>query len=475
MRPAAVEDTVGYSTVRMPDQERIRVAATLPAAPADWHVDAIDAVRGVAGVDLLSVERVEHDRLDVLIDLAGVESRQSPRYGVWRYGFGDGAPVADGAAGTRARLYRATGDPARAVVLHEGWFRARTPEGWGTASVGDRVAPWCARALRQITLGHSGVVGTEPQSVAGCCDPLPPVRRHGPGAAALDTIRDWLRRERWTIGIVPLGIDDVLQHGALPEPSWLVGQPADRFYADPFLLGVCGDHVRVVVEDYRYASRRKGLAELHVGMNGELLRSADPAGLPLRASYPFLLRHHGNTYCLPETFRAHRLSVYTLDQHSGAWTFDRDVLQGFPCVDGTLLERDGRWWLFCTKQGDEDQTDLHLFFADRWSGPWQPHPLNPVKSDTRSSRPAGACFEIGGSVYRPAQNCARRYGAGIAINRLVELTPTAFREETVLLLRPSPSSSWRDGMHTINSAAGVTVVDGLRVERRWGHLTSSVE
>ncbi len=459
----------------MPDQDRIRVAATLPAAPADWHVAAIDAVRGVAGVDLLAVERVGHDRLDVLIDLAGVESQQSPRYGVWRYGFGDGAPVADGAAGTRARLYRTTGDPARAVVLHEGWFRARTPEGWGTSSVGRRVASWCARVLRQITLGHAGVVSTDPQPIAGCRDPLPPVRPGGPGAAALDTIRDWLRRERWTIGIVPLGIDEIMQRGALPEPSWLAGQPSDRFYADPFLLGVCGDRARVLVEDYRYASRRKALAELHVGTNGELLHTSDPAGLPLRASYPFLLRQNGNTYCLPETFRAHLLSAYVLDEHSGGWTFDRDLLQGFPCVDGTLLERDGRWWLFCTRQGDEDHTDLHLFLADAWTGAWQPHPLNPVKSDTRSSRPAGACFEIGGSVYRPAQNCARRYGAGIAINRLVELTPTAFSEETVLMLRPSPSSSWRDGMHTINSVGGVTVVDGLSVERRWGHLTSSVE
>src|SRR6267143_3173116 len=141
----------------MQDEHRIRVAAALPAAaPADWYGAVIDAVRDVDGVDLLAVEhvagreRVRQDRLDVLIDLAGVECDQPPRFGVWRYGFGDGAPVAGGAAGTRARLYRATGDPARGVVLHEGWFRARTPEGWGTSSVGRRVAPWCARVLRQI-------------------------------------------------------------------------------------------------------------------------------------------------------------------------------------------------------------------------------------------------------------------------------------------------------------------------------------
>ena len=34
--------------------------------------------------------------------------------------------------------------------------------------------------------------------------------------------------------------------------------------------------------------------------------------------------------------------------------------------------------------------ELHLFHADRLLGDWQPHPRNPVKSDVRSARPAGA-------------------------------------------------------------------------------------
>ena len=122
--------------------------------------------------------------------------------------------------------------------------------------------------------------------------------------------------------------------------------------------------------------------------------------------------------------------------------------------------------MFCTKQGDEDQTDLYVFFASQWRGPWQPHPLNPVKSDTRSSRPAGACVTIDGHLHRPAQNCARRYGAGLTINRIVELSPRAFREEPVLSLRPSDASLWPHGMHTINGIGDVTIVDGLRVEGR---------
>ena len=57
-----------------------------------------------------------------------------------------------------------------------------------------------ARSLLAALLSLSVPIAfaTEPQPTVDCCDRLPPVRRDGPGAAALDTIRDWLRRERWT-------------------------------------------------------------------------------------------------------------------------------------------------------------------------------------------------------------------------------------------------------------------------------------
>ncbi|MBI3494034.1 MAG: hypothetical protein HY047_19990, partial [Acidobacteria bacterium] len=332
----------------------------------------------------------------------------------------------------------------------------------------DRVAPWCARALRQITLGDTTMVNAPPKATAGCAMVQPPNHTEPFGGAVGDTVRSWFVRPRWSVGLLPCRVEEVLHLGRLPTPTWLAGQPADRFFADPFLLDVQGDEVRLLVEDYRYSSRAKGVSELRMRMDGTLLDHRVLPGLPLHASYPFLLRDKGALFCLPETHRARRVSAFVRDQASGSWKAHRDVMSGFPFVDSTLLEHDGKWWLFCTKQGDEDQSDLYVFHADAWIGPWAPHVLNPVKSDTRSSRPAGACFRIGGAIYRPAQNCARRYGAGITINRLVYLSPNRFHEEPVLSLAPPPGIAWPDGVHTINSLGGVTVIDGLRVERRWG-------
>lgn len=410
---------------------------------------------------------VRQGRFEVLVDLAGVDLDEPPSYGVWRYGFGDGRPLAEGAAGTVARLYRLTADPDRAVILRDGWYRARTLDAWGTPSVAARVAPWCARVLRQIAGGDEETLAASPQSTAGCRDMEPPDAPRSRAVAVADEVRKWLRRERWTIGIVAKPIEDILASGTLPEPTWLRDQPADRFYADPFPVASSPDGMRVLVEDYRYRSGRKGLTEIDMGRDGAVRRATEQETLPRPASYPFLLRRDGTVICVPETSGARVARAFARDNATGVWSPRMDLVRGLAVVDPTLLEWNGAWWLFCTKQGDEDQSELYLFCAPSWEGPWEPHPLNPVKADTRSARPAGACFELGGVLYRPAQNCARRYGAGITINRIVELTPRRFREEPVLSLRPSPSSPWPDGLHTINSIDDMTVVDGLRVERRW--------
>jgi len=477
----------------------IRVAVAIGRhTMREWHRVAIEAVRATPGVALIGAIVLDHAAegvdgrfdpavaaasaaapipglpevrftpdVDVLLDFSGEDPSGIPPLGVWRYGFGDGSAAARGASGTLVRLYRLTPRRDQAVVLHEGWYRARTSEGWGTRSVPLRVAPWCARVLRQIAAGHVDPLHGPCGRIDECDLREPPPSDHPWGARVADAAREWLRRQRWTVGIVPLTIEQIMQQGGMPEPSWLRGQPSDRFYADPFPVGRNGNRIHLLVEDYRYRSRRKVVTSLDVAVEGRLLGDARDCGLPAGASYPFLLRVDGALLCLPETFRARRLAAFRRDADH-TWSFAGELLRDFPVVDATLVAHGGSWWLFCTKQGEEDQTELHLFFASDWRGPWAPHPLNPVKSDTRSSRPAGACFTIDDVLYRPAQNCARRYGAGITINRIVQMTRAQFREEPVLELRPADGSLWPDGLHTINSFGGVTLVDGLRIERRIG-------
>ena len=442
----------------------VRVAVALPSAPESWHRVCVERIRALDGVVVVDAPS---ESTDVIVDLAIGNWPRHLRLGVWQFRFGDGAPLAHGAPGTIARLYRLTPDPDRATVLQEGWFRAQTADAPGTRSVLDRVAPWCARVLTQIANGED-VASAPPQPTAGCAEVRPPSHAGGWRQEAAGAFERWVRREWWTVGVLPFGIAEILERGALPEPRWIAGQPDDRCYADPFPLRHAGGRLDLMIEAYRRRGGPGSIVELAVDADGGVVDSHARIAGGEHASYPFLLRRDGRILCVPETARLGRISAYACDPGDGAWRAERDLLTGFPAVDATLLEHGGRWWIFCTHRDEENQTELHLFSAPDWTGPWAPHPLNPVKADARSSRPAGACFAIDGVTYRPAQDCSLRYGGAIAINRIVELSERRFREEMVLTLRPSPESPWPDGMHTINSLGDVTVVDGLRVEKRSG-------
>jgi hypothetical protein len=141
------------------------------------------------------------------------------------------------------------------------------------------------------------------------------------------------------------------------------------------------------------------------------------------------------------------------------------LLDKIRAVDATLAEVDGRWWMFANigqeraSRWSDWNEELHVFHAPSPLGPWTPHRRNPVKSDVRSARPAGRLFRLGRDLYRPAQNCAVRYGHSITINQVVRLTPSEFREVPVSAILPHWAAHLV-GTHTINSVRGLTVIDG---------------
>ena len=64
-------------------------------------------------------------------------------------------------------------------------------------------------------------------------------------------------------------------------------------------------------------------------------------------------------------------------------------------------------------------------------------------------------------LWRPGQDCSRTYGGRVALNRVTELSPERFAEETVKFIGPF-KGSWDKGMHTISAVGDVTLVDGKR-------------
>ena len=140
-------------------------------------------------------------------------------------------------------------------------------------------------------------------------------------------------------------------------------------------------------------------------------------------------------------------------------------------VDSTVIQHDGRWWLFANireQDGASFQDELFLFHSSGLlSEDWLPHPQNPIVSDVRSARPAGRIFLHNGQLYRPSQNNSRFYGNGMKINHIVKLSTTEYEEVSVNSIDPSWDKSVV-GTHTLNCDAGLTVIDGLMWRRKYG-------
>ena len=177
-------------------------------------------------------------------------------------------------------------------------------------------------------------------------------------------------------------------------------------------------------------------------------------------SYPFVIEHEGKIHVVPESAASGKVELYELSSDGERLERVCTLLEE-AVFDPTVFQHEGRWWLFGTVPPLSNVT-LHAWYSDRLEGPWTPHALNPVKQDVRSARPGGTPFRHNGELYRPAQDSEVTYGHRIAINRILELSPTAFREETVKHIGPLKGTAYNQGMHTLSAVGEFTLVDGKR-------------
>ena len=241
--------------------------------------------------------------------------------------------------------------------------------------------------------------------------------------------------------------------------------PKDRFWADPFALQV-GEHYYVFLEEYPYDTAKGHISILELDRKGVVSGPRKVLERDYHLSYPYVFEWNGSYYMIPETAANKTIELYRAKTFPFVWQLEKVLMTGVRAKDATLAEVDGTWWMFVSIAEHSIPDELYLFSAPSPLGPWTPHRRNPVKSDVRGSRPAGALFEWNGEAYRPAQDSSGRYGYAISINRVVQLDHDQFKEEQVSTILPN----WRRGLlatHTISIAGDLTVVDCLVKRSRW--------
>lgn len=284
------------------------------------------------------------------------------------------------------------------------------------------------------------------------------------GAAwAKQQVEGVLRVEDWNVGVVHEPIHAFLKPGFRPGIQWLADAKKNTFLADPFVESIGPEEKKLLLEEFDYTSDRGVIVEMDLDENGAAKSSPRPAiDNGAHMSYPYLIGHKGQVYCVPESWQSRSVSVYAFDDRQRQWRVMVSIIKDFPAVDPTILQHDGLWWLWCTNADDEPDSKLFLWYAFDLLGPWRPHPGNPVKVDVRSSRPAGRPFLFDGNLYRPAQDCSRTYGGGITISRVTRLSLREFCEEPAAHIEPW-DRRYRRGIHTLAGDGSLTVVDGKRM------------
>jgi hypothetical protein len=242
-------------------------------------------------------------------------------------------------------------------------------------------------------------------------------------------------------------------------------------YADPFLFEHEGRH-HLFCEEVSLGAKRGVISHTELRLDGI---PADPPKPVLEAdchvSYPFLFAHEGEVFMIPETRAARRIELYRAVSFPHGWRRDAILLGDIEAADATVLAYDGRLWLFASVSapGASSADELHVFWAEALRGPWHPHACNPVVSDVRCARPAGAIRHWGTRIVRPGQDCSRRYGGAVSFREIEVLTPSAYAEHEIDRLDPANLGGAR-AAHTYASDGRFEAIDlrrrELRIRRR---------
>ncbi|MFL6415143.1 MAG: hypothetical protein ACJ74Y_05670 [Bryobacteraceae bacterium] len=244
------------------------------------------------------------------------------------------------------------------------------------------------------------------------------------------------------------------------EGFQILNAPADRFFADPFVISSRGK-TYVFVEDYPYREAKGVISALELSSDGRIGRPERVLDRPYHLSYPFVFEHEGEIYMIPETMSSRRIELYRATAFPAGWELVRVLKEDVDAVDTTLWIQDGTYYFFTNvvDRGATPNDLLYLYLSDSLFGEWRPHPANPISADVRSSRSAGCLFRRGDKLIRPAQDCSIRYGYACQLNEIEVLSPTEYRERPVSRIEPN----WYPGLigtHTINSNESIEVIDG---------------
>lgn len=241
------------------------------------------------------------------------------------------------------------------------------------------------------------------------------------------------KRYRWQVAYT---------QGQWPELDWphamIIPNEPHCFLADPFIFQHEGKQYLLAEElDYRvgqghivaYELTEKGPQRLGIALAEQF-----------HVSFPYLFRYQDKIYLCPETSASGDIRIYESIRFPLEWRQVQVAMRSVSAVDTMIMKFEDRWWLLTnidSANAGDHASELHVFSADQpITDQWQPHPDNPVLFDASRARNGGLVRD-GATLYRISQlNGFFQYGTGVAIQKIAQMTQTAYNEVHVQTIRP---------------------------------------
>jgi hypothetical protein len=278
------------------------------------------------------------------------------------------------------------------------------------------------------------------------------------------TVHKWQNRllvEQWGIGRITQSACEVVNGQPLAAISWIDGAGFGNL-ADPHPWPGTD---RILCEEFAgngsVGPTLGTILAIKVDARSRITEQVRLLGEPFHRSYPGAVVNKGRTILLPETPERGQTALYHL-LDSGALERICLVSPRLRMADPTLFWHGGFAWIAYTNLDFGEHDNLCFLYARDVAGPWREHENNPVKIDIRSARPAGPVIRHNGALYRPAQDCARSYGAAVVLHRIITLTTSTFEEVAIRRFVPDASGPFPDGIHTFSCDGNTIFVDGKR-------------
>lgn len=269
-------------------------------------------------------------------------------------------------------------------------------------------------------------------------------------------LQKFLNNQNWNIGFAATSSEELVQQKRLGKVEWLKHSYKDRFFADPFVYSWNDEQIVVFVEELEFDKPVGRLTELIVdAKTKKLLGKHTLLQLNSHLSYPAIICNNGEVFVYPENGANGKLTLYKYERGEHKLK-EVGVVVEEGLTDATIHKIGEDYYMFATKVPNT-QEDLYLYKSKRFDGDYKEIGL--VSQGRENSRSAGNLFEAEGNLYRPAQNCSKRYGGAVEIMKCKISSVGKYSEEHSFSLNPT-SFKYNIGLHTINFHKGGCVIDG---------------